>query len=38
MDFWKVIYENFEKKHLFQNKHIYLYGWQTFWSFILYIL
>ena len=30
MDFWKVIYENIEKKKiLFTTKHIYTYG-QTF--------
>ena len=24
MDFWKVIYENVEKKHSFHKKHIYI--------------
>ena len=33
MDFWKVIHENIEKK-LFHNKRIYIYGSQTFWSFM----
>ena len=39
LDFRKVIYENVEKKkHSFRNKHIYIYGSHTSWSFILYIL
>ena len=33
MDFWKTIYENFEKKTL-HNKHIYIYGSHTFCSFV----
>ena len=35
--FSEVIYENFEKKHSFHNKHIYIYG-LLLWSFLLYIL
>ena len=34
MDFWKVIYENVKKKkkkNSFHNKHIYIYGSQTFY-------
>ena len=35
MDFWKVIYENVEKKnHSFHNIHVNMYGSQTFWSFM----
>ena len=31
MDFWKLVYENVEQKKLsFHNKHIYIYGSQTF--------
>ena len=29
MDFWKVM--NVKKKHMFHNKHIYIYGSQTFY-------
>ena len=35
--FSEVIYENFEKKHSFHNKHIYICG-LLLWSFLLYIL
>ena len=39
MDFLEVIYENVEKKkHSFHNKHIYVYGLQTFWSFMKFYL
>ena len=41
VDFREVISKNVEKKHSFHNKHIYIYGSQTFeflWIFILYIL
>ena len=34
MDFLEVIHENVEKKHSFHNKHIYIYGLHTFWSFM----
>ena len=31
MDFWKVIYENFEENiHFITNKHIYIYGQRHF--------
>ena len=34
MSFRKVIYENVKKTHSFQSKYIYMYGSQTFWSFM----
>ena len=37
MGFWKKIYENAKKKikkNWFHNKHIFIYGSQTFWSFM----
>ena len=38
MDFLELIYENVEKKHSSHNKHIYIYGLQTFWSFMKFYL
>ena len=34
VDFWKMIFENADEKYSFHNKHIFIYGSHTFWSFV----